>query len=506
VLRACILAFALGGPSPAPAYDAATADTDIETLCTGRGRAYVDARARLEAHPEIAEPAARRALASLADERAAAAANAEGPKDPRVGRLDAERSRIFAFLGEASNAQDVGIIAAELREAILNDADAERWRQMLTASGDAGVDALARLVGDAALDSRWRATLLEDLVAAVPVDRLLPLADQLGSGARELDRTLRRALVRRARKDSVAREVLLPHLDERARGGPVSRRAAAILVRSEVLAPRGPQADVLVALATDEDEDLSVRIAALHALSKKPRNISELRTFAEAKLQVAARAPEQRSELLASFAIDALPAEAASTLLTQADLRRSPSPRLAIRAWQRSDLTTFGAAQDWLEVGLQHAWPIVRVEALRRLSTCEPEVRRRLARTAGPESKGGEAEAVVARAAIEALGRCAAEDELIALVDESGIGFEQRGMAARALVEMSPAGADTVAKRLRGAEPRQAEPLIEALGHASEPSPAVAEALCRARTDETPGVSRAAARSLARAFASSPCS
>ncbi|HLT39393.1 MAG TPA: HEAT repeat domain-containing protein, partial [Enhygromyxa sp.] len=148
----------------------------------------------------------------------------------------------------------------------------------------------------------------------------------------------------------------------------------------------------------------------------------------------------------------------------------------------------------------------VRRAALTRVAesgSCEKQLVRSLARIAGPVSGGGDEDARVGRAAVGALGRCGdplAFKSLRELLDDTGVDITQRAEAARQLAEHDPTGADYVAELLLdGRFPDLTRELALALGHASEPSEVVHEALCRvARAN--PMVASTAHESLSRVF------
>ncbi|MBL4689520.1 MAG: hypothetical protein JKY37_33335, partial [Nannocystaceae bacterium] len=102
---------------------------------------------------------------------------------------------------------------------------------------------------------------------------------------------------------------------------------------------------------------------------------------------------------------------------------------------------------------------------------------------ARPKSEHGDKDPAVARANVQALGRCGepAFNALVNLLKAGAVDIEQRTEAARQLTKhMGTAGAEVVATVLARDPPRRlARRLVSALRWVSTPTPKVTEALCR---------------------------
>ena len=321
-----------------------------------------------------------------------------------------------------------------------------------------------------------------------------------------MEHALRRALVRRSRSSVDERDRVVAALDVNLGDDtlPAAARAAALLVRARA-AFDDTFTGKLEAWAVDESAPFELRTAALDALSRAPKPPGpELDRLVATHLG-AQRRGTQRSEILASLGLAALPAERARKLVVDNDLTRARPPRLASWGWKLAPVDPSG---DWIGEAMEHAWPEVRREALARVGkACGNVAQRELAKRAGPRSRGGDSDSRVARAAAEAMGRCGLFDELEALLEDSGVGFEQRGSVARVLArDEVPGGADRVAALLRSNIPSElAARLADALAATPSPSPAVLEVLCarQARDDSAAIAARRTLQSLKRADACS---
>jgi hypothetical protein len=108
LLLALVLLLAPSAPAVAPAppapatdaYDAARADADLELLLRERGKPYLEARARLEAHPQVVAPQIAGRL------RRAPAPTA------------AEERRLLALLAAVARPEDLETFAAQMRREV----------------------------------------------------------------------------------------------------------------------------------------------------------------------------------------------------------------------------------------------------------------------------------------------------------------------------------------------------------------------------------------------------
>jgi hypothetical protein len=473
----------------APAYDAATAAADAKLVLRARGQDYLDARARLEAHPE---PAVTALMAVL-----------EEPLGP------AERQRALAILSGFQRPELIPVFSDLLRKSMLDGKGMDPWRALLLEQGAQAAPAFMKLTGDTELSPEDRAIMLEDLVTVIGSEALPDLVGMLGRGDRKLQAQLRRSLARRGRAHAGDAEVIERALDAIIDGGDDARpRAAAIAVRASMAtADDAALESRLASAASDEDTAFIVRVAAIRALENVGATARDqaLSDIARKHLSPQQRAT-QASEILGWLAIGSLPPQAATPVVDELDLVHADAPRLAALGY------AFGTLRDaqWLTSATAHPWPEVRASALGRVEgPCDRPLAKQLATIAGPVSRGGEPEATVARAAIVALGRChgaEANARLTDLVFDDGIGYEQRAQAARQLVEHGGVeGTQTVARALRSAAtPGFAERLASALGRSSTPHPSARDALCLTMR-EVPRASATARRSFDRLFPDERC-
>lgn len=488
---------AVGGPpSPRPtteatapviAYDAVAATADVDAILGEPNRAYLTARARLVAHPELG--------------RTALLARIDAVPPPAAG----ERKRLFDVLAEIGGAVAAERIAAELRHACAAEpsesgkvAAVEPWRPLLRDQGAHGRDAVASLVADRDLPVTVRATLLDDLVGITPDGDVTGLLVLAGRGHVELRRQFARSLRRRLRGNEPLRDAVLAVLDAELAVVDASRLAQVIQLRTAI---EGGIDDAflarLAALAREATRPFGVRVASVRALvsqAEHPAARDALLGVATASLP----ARTQADEILASLALPAVPAESAASLVRAHRLERAPTPRLASIAWAHVELR----GDDWLEPGLGDPWPEVRAAALGRvIGPCPRKIVARVGGLVGRASAGADADATVQRAAIDALGRCA-DDAAFALLrgmlDDDAVALEQSGEAARELARhFGERGSDAVAKQLATRPERgYARRLAQALRHAEAPTERVRATLC-AWVDEGGEVGSAAAASLA---------
>ena len=495
---------AVTAAAPAGSYDRAAADEDLRTVLHGSGREYIAARGRLSDHPQLAREVALAALEAL-DARVSTLqqGGAYSQDSASYAEIETERSRLIAVLAESKDPADAPRFGQRLR-AVLERSDTvedwrvmlDPWRPLLLGLGPAAAPEFAALVADTKLRAEQREFFLQDLVAVTSADQLPSLCAQLGRGDLELERALRRGLLRRTREDAQARDSVLGALDQQIADAdtPAPTRAASLLLRHSVTGVQGDDQPYLLKTALDDGADFSLRAAALLILAETPTPLSELESLAKTHL-AADKVVEQQSELLAWLALNALPLEQRAQFDADYGLRQSPSPRLASVGWASATLAPAG---EWLDQGLAHAWPEVRRGAVERIDAgCGNAPRKRLRTLAGPQSEGGDADEQFARSAIRALGRCGDIDGLRGLVESDGIGFERRGVAAKQLVRHDPGGPLLVAALLgTNIDPHLGEQFATALGETPPQAvdPKVVQALCRAESTN-PTAAMAARRS-----------
>lgn len=483
--------------APADAYDAARADADLELLLRERGKAYLEARARLEAHPPIVAP-----------QIAARLRRAPAP-------TPAEEKRLLALLAAVARPEDLETFAAQLRrevaasKAMTQGAGdelrvAEPWRTMLREQGAAAVPALRGLVAERAFTEDLRALLLADLVAVTPAEALAELVALVGAGTPGLRQALRQALKRRAAASPAERSSLLAAVDAAVAASEGSRKASLIGLRGALA--DGDDAGftaAMIAVAEDEAAAFAVRVAALRVLLARAAEAAVQTSLAKiAALHLEpARQVVQASELLGSLALQGLRADVGRPLVERLALTTAAAPRIAAAAYALAALPGDGG---WLDASQTHPWPEVRGAALARVEgPCSPALLKKIARLADATRRDSEAEAIVAREAITALGRCggeAARKALERLLDAADQDGDRRAEAARQLIKHhGSAGAEAVASALaRTAAPSLSIRLIKALQRSEPPpSPAVREALCEAtEAAETAAAARQAIASL----------
>ena len=478
-------------------YGEATADSDLETVLSARGKAYLEARARLEANPAIAAP---RVAARLRRVPAPSAA---------------EERRLLSLLAGMARPEDLEMFATQLRRDVAashqrspGERDELRaaapWRAILREQGPATLPMLTALVADRELSIDLRALLIGDMVSVTPAERLAELIVLVGAGAPELRQGLRQALAQRARASAGDRKLLLGAVDVAIDQSEASRKAALIGLRAGL----GDGDDAaftatLTRMAGDEATAFVVRVAALRVLltqAADPAVQQGLAALAGRHLD-AARREQQASEILGALALQGLTPNSARGVVDRHALLSAPAPRIASAAYTSAALAPDGA---WLDHSQSHPWPEVRVAALTRVAgPCPAPVIKKLGQIADATGRRGEAEATVAREAIAALGRCGGDEargvltRLVRAEDQDG---DRRAEAARQLVKHHAGpGADAVASALaRTGEPGLSIRFVRALQRGAAPASAkVREALCGAtEAVETAAAARQAITAL----------
>ncbi len=483
-------------PPPAPAYSAEQAGADLTQVLSGRGREYLEARARLEANPAQAAPAIVARLGAV-------------PAPTAV-----EQRRLLAVLGVVARPEDVHLFAAALRREVAAAVKlsqeqgtelraAEPWREILRAQGPVAAAALTELIAVKEFTEDLRAQLLGDLVAVTATDALSGLIDLVGLGAPTLRAALRQAIARRALATPAERPAIVASVDAALASGDPARKAGLILLRAVLGDPAGDPAFTRLAAAIAEDDagDFGPRVAALRVLIARrddPVAQTSLANLAARHLAAERRA-ELRSEILGGLALGGLNAAAAAALVDRLALTRADAPRLAVPAYA---VATLGPG--WLDESQRHPWPEVRAAALARVAApCDAPLMQRLRDALALGAARSERDPAVAREAIAAVARCGGTDAfaaLSAIVGDPAQGVERRFDAGRFLVDdhRGP-GADVVAAALRAEDdPIAALRLIRALARLQDPaSPAVRDALCRAAgVDQLAAIARRTAREL----------
>ncbi len=462
-------------PTSAPtasSYSEAAARADLDVLVQGRGREYLDARARLEANAAIVAPLVAARLAS------------SPPPGP------AEEQRLLALLGAFGRPEDLRVFGAQLRRDVLAAAPgaalqaADRWRALFRQQGAAAIEVLRELVADRDLPEEIRGALLGDLVAAIPREQIGEFGGMVGVGTPALRVALRQALVRRAKNSADERAAILAGLDAAATSAAPAQLAALLGARALVAAQGGGGDEAfterLIELAEAAERPFVVRVAAIRILGERvDREVvrAALVRIAIAHLPGEVRGA-QASELLAWLALEALPTDAAAELVGRFALHEAEAPRLAALAYARGELP---ADAGWLERALEHPWPEVRVAALGRvMAPCAGDRVRRLER----EGSRADADALAAREAIRALGRCgsSAYAALDRLLVDADLESSRRADAGRQLVASHGIrGAERVADVMaRTIDLGLRRRLLEVLREVEGPTPAIHASLCDA--------------------------
>jgi hypothetical protein len=482
-------------PAPAADYSAEQAKADVEVVLVDRGKAYLEARARLEDHPKLAAEAVIARLEGVP---------APGPE---------KRDRLLNVLAALGQPEHVELFAEQLRVAIAQDRPVELWMQLLRRQGPAATKVLIELIGDRELSNEQRGLLLDALVELSSRETLADLLVMVGRGATELQHGLRRALIRRSRSSADDSSAIAAGIDANldtdldANPGEHGRVAQLLILRAACCGVDPGFEARLEALASDPAAAFPVRVAAIDGLRRLGLGESVLTTLVREQAS-AALAGTQASEVLMTLALEALPAAAGSGLADELGLLSAAAPRLAELGYRLAALAPDHA---WLAPSQTHAWPEVRRAALARVGEtgpCEKPTVRELAKIAGPISAGGDKDARVGRAAVGALGRCGdplAFKTLRELLEDTGVDVSQRAEAARQLAEHDPNGAEHVAELLLdGRYPDLARELAFALGHAAAPSETVRDALCRVGR-ANPMVASTAYESLNKLFPGQGC-
>lgn len=467
-------------PPPPPAYTEAQASADLEQVLVGRGREYLEARARLEASPAIAAPLVSTRLTGT-------------PAPTQV-----EQRRLLALLGVIARPEDIEHFAAALRRDVAAQKKlsqeqgselraAEPWREILRAQGTRAAPALTGLVAEKTFSEELRAQLIADLVAVTPPEQLPGLVALVGLGAPTLRAALRQAIARRAQSAPQERALLIAAVDAALAASEPARKAGLVLLRATL----GDAADaaftqVAVGLAEDEGAGFGVRVAAIRVLTARRSDPAAQATLERLATHHLApeRRDQQRSEILGSLALAGVEPARARALVERLQLTRAAAPRTAAAAYAVAELPR-GAA--WLEESQKHPWPEVRSAALARVEApCDAALVARLRDALATASARRETDAAVAREAIVALGRCGgpeAHAALVALVGDAEQDLERRAEAARQVLRNGdPRGVDAVAAALRGTDDLAfAMRLVRALQRLEgPPTQAVRDALCAA--------------------------
>lgn len=456
-----------------PMTYAEQAPLDVDIILSDTSKAYLQARARLVEHPDLANSAILDRLAAI------------------PAPTKADRKRLMDVLSELGRPEHLPMFVAELRKAVSAAPDheaamaaAQRWTHMLVAQGQAATQPLMGLVGDRQLPMAVRATLLDAMVGVMPRAALSDLVILVGRGDAELRGQLARSLKRRASDNAQDRAALLAALDDATGSAEPGRQASLLQFRAAMSATDDAAfSQRLAALARADDASFVVQVAALRGLARQDGDVAR-QALTEVATTALAAPQSQRSEIVAWLSLTGLADDDARPLAQQHALHQSAAPRLAIVGYRLADLPR---DQTWVDGSQDSPWPKVRQAALSRITEpCSKPTLKLLARRARPKSRDGDKDPAVARSTVQALGRCGqpAQDALVDLLNAGAVDIEQRTEAARQLTKNGgAAGADAVASALLKDPPRRfARRLVLALRWVKTPTPKTTDALCRAAT------------------------
>ena len=462
----------------APADDyVEQAPLDVDTLIADSSRDYLDARARLEAHPELAAEAILDRLSTV----------------PPPTSTD--RKRLLDVLAALGLPDHVEMFATELRRGVVragSSADEtkalKQWLPLLTDQGEAALPSLSKLVADKKLPMGVRASLLDALVDATPPPRVSELVVLVGRGARPLRQQLQRSLKRRGRREPEVWTPLIAGIDQ-ALADAEPGRAPLLLELRGALSPDDDAfvSDTLTSIAEDTQAPFPMRVTALRSLANresKPAHAS-LERVAQAALSPEARGT-QRGEVLAWLALGGLPEASAKPIIERHELASDGAPRLAALGFTWA---TLPADHVWLAPALENPWPQVRQAALARVQgPCSSSTTKFLGQRAHLAGRHSEDDRAVARSTIQALGRCSASDRLQRLLADEDLDLELRSEAARQLARLGDDESIEAVGRALGRNPDRAfaRRLASALRHMPQATSVGDEILCEAalRPDE----------------------
>lgn len=461
-------------PPPLDDYEE-QAPLDVDTVLTDTSKAYLEARARLEAHPKLASSAVLDRLAVV------------------PAPTKAERKRLMDVLAALGQPEHLPMFGKELRRAVLAADDdeaaleqAQRWTHLLVAQGSAAVGVLGGLVADQELPLAVRGELLDSLIEVTGQDQLPDLVVLVGRGHSTLRAQLRRSLSRRVAGQPEDRAVLVAALDAASASAEPPRIASLLQFRAAMSADDDAEfTERLAGLVKAPDTSFPVRVAALRGLAGQRSAAAHASLREAATRALSEQRGTQEGELVAWLALSGLPEEHARPLVVEHDLLAEGAPRLAVLGYT---LAPLDPTQAWLD-GSQHSpWPQVRQKALSRVEgPCPKTTIKLLSRRARPKSKDGDKDPAVARATVQAMGRCGADGypALVDLLRAGGVDIEQRTEAARQLCKHHGArGSEAVASVLDSGPPRRlARRLVSALRF-GEATPDVTAALCSAAAED----------------------
>src|SRR5690606_1065158 len=150
----------------------------------------------------------------------------------------------------------------------------------------------------------------------------------------------------------------------------------------------------------------ATRVAAVRGLGSFDSESARQALTQVARAELA-HADTQAGEILPWLALEALPDPIAGQPAAEPHLLQDDPPPIAALDFRVAPLPDEG----WLAGSLENPWPQVRQAALGRMhGPCGRKGVARLKEAAGPPSRGGDDDRQVARAAVQALGRCTPDE------------------------------------------------------------------------------------------------
>ncbi len=446
-------------PAEAADYGPVEALADAERIETAQREDYMQARERLDAHPELAADAIAQRLRTAM------------PSAPI-------RARLLAALADYRSAKHAGLLVEHWIASVERGGDAVLARQWVETQGESAARPLLLAIREDSHAIELRQSMLDVAVSVAAPATLIELTALLGRGHPTLHGTLRRGLGKRARLDPSFRAdlnaALIGEFDAtlaKLRAGPVTAdlelHVAGVLSLWAGVSLQGAAELEQRANASLADATLPfvVRIASLRVLARddaaRLAHQQVIAALARAELD-ASRRDLQSAEILGSEALSMLGAAQARVIVDEVGLLHAvDSPRLMALALTHASLD--GAKQDsWLATYASDPWPEVHAQALTRVAApCSRKLVDSLADRAIGRRDG--VDPLVSRRATEALGRCAdrrSVDWLAGMLNTSQLSIEERSAAASALLVAQPVeGAQLVGQWLGRAE----TPVVAAL-------------------------------------------
>lgn len=498
------------------------AEADLQIILEQRGKAYLQARARLESYPLLA--------AELIRERLLASSLPPSERRHLLTLLasiakeiddDLIRQQFFADLKAAKSPSQQLVVV-------------EPWRIILRAKGSDATDFLSELVDDQRLSETLRVHLVEDLVKNAAMNQWPELLVKFSQHSLSIRRALHRHLRKQMSQSSQQKAQFIELLDQQFIRHELSRQTQAELpslraqaelsslrAHAELLSLRASltsASDVdfarrLANIAADPQSPFVQRVVAIRGLEKHhhdPQVQATLTNIVSSYLQELNQIVNQQQEILGWLALQSLPQAQVKELNARYRLFTAQSPRISILGFEQMDRSTLEHWESWLELSQKNVWPEVRRTALRRIAKpCSRKLSRRLAQIS--RGRHADKDPHVIRESLAALGRCQntiARRALKKILFQSDQPALLRVEAGRQLMDhYGSFGTKQVIRALATQwEPVLMVGLVRVLAKTHETSEVILDILCEAKT--RPELAAAANETLLTLFPndSSPCS